>query len=90
MQSDQTSVLELWLRKNSESRLKLEAKVYLGSHRGRRSEPWKKWVQEMRSKAKEGHLELRERKAERCAWGEGRGKGPGVLQRQKELIGLST
>ena len=32
-------VFEFWLRKDSEPRLKVSKKVYLESHRGRRSEP---------------------------------------------------
>ena len=41
-----TLVLGFWLRKNSEPRLKLQEKVYLESHRGRRIELLKKWAQE--------------------------------------------
>ena len=37
--SSANSVLEFWLRNNSEPRLKLQEKVYLESHRDRRSEP---------------------------------------------------
>ena len=44
-------------------------KVYLENHRGRRSEPYRKWVQETNYKGKRrGPLELREK---------GNGNGPG-------------
>ena len=69
-------VLEFWLRKNSKSRLKLRAKVYLKSHRGRRSD-LKMGFGNTLHRQKKGPWSLREsgkenvpRKGggERCEW----------------------
>ena len=57
-----TSVLEFWLRKNSEPRLKLQEKVYLESRTGRKSEPVGCRFRKQVTQAEEGPLELRKDK----------------------------
>lgn len=55
--------------------MQIEAKVYLESQRGRRSEPvWAVWTQETSSEAKEWPLELRSKKAQAHAFKEKMGK----------------
>ena len=82
-----TSILEFWLRKNSEPRLKYKQNFYLESHRGGRSEPaglhgLRKHV----TKAKEGPLELKRKQARIYVLGEKEGVRLGCALEKERAV----
>lgn len=59
-----TLVFEFWLKNNSEPRLQLKEKVYLESHKGRKSwASWDAWAQEIDYRSTGRAFAFGERKA---------------------------